>query len=149
MRSVFLEKPDGFNPTINAAGCFIEVGDEILVIKRGPAEDHPGTWAIPGGTIESSETELDGLLRELQEEIGFIPPSDSLKYLGMVYGRDDDHDFTFHVFSAPLTEKFDVMFDSNEHIDYRWIKPADALGRDEFSISDESIKIFLDNKQKI
>jgi len=42
-------------------------GDEVLLIQRGTAP-RKGEWSIPGGRIESGETEAQACLRELSEE---------------------------------------------------------------------------------
>ena len=42
-------------------------GDEVLLIQRGTAP-RKGEWSIPGGRIETGETEAQAALRELSEE---------------------------------------------------------------------------------
>ena len=42
-------------------------GDEVLLIQRGTAP-RKGEWSIPGGRIETGETEAQACLRELSEE---------------------------------------------------------------------------------
>lgn len=42
---------------------------EILLIKRGQ-EPYAGTWALPGGFLEMTETPINGAARELLEETG-------------------------------------------------------------------------------
>ena len=42
-------------------------GDEVLLIQRGTAP-RKGEWSIPGGRIETGETEAQAALRELEEE---------------------------------------------------------------------------------
>lgn len=42
-------------------------GEEVLLIQRGTAP-RKGEWSIPGGRIESGETEAQAALRELAEE---------------------------------------------------------------------------------
>ena len=44
----------------------------LLIVKRNENDDlYPGAWEFPGGHLENGETLLEGLKRELQEEIGF------------------------------------------------------------------------------
>ncbi len=46
-------------------------GDSILLLKRSAKYEWiQDSWDIPGGRIDSHETLMEGLSRELQEEIG-------------------------------------------------------------------------------
>ncbi|QFY12654.1 NUDIX domain-containing protein [Nonomuraea phyllanthi] len=55
---------------VNCVGAIIfDASDRLLLIKRG----HPpgmGTWSVPGGRLESGETDAEGLRREVLEETG-------------------------------------------------------------------------------
>jgi len=44
-------------------------GEDVLLIQRGTAP-RKGEWSIPGGHIETGETEKEAALRELMEETG-------------------------------------------------------------------------------
>lgn len=50
------------NLPITAVGCFLIKDDSMLLIKNSRG------WDIPGGHIESGETPLDAIKRELKEE---------------------------------------------------------------------------------
>ncbi len=43
---------------------------EILLIKRGAEQDHPGEWAFPGGHLKDDESPKDAAIREFNEEVG-------------------------------------------------------------------------------
>jgi len=51
----------------NCVGVVCIRGEEVLLIQRGTAP-RKGEWSIPGGRIESGETESQAALRELSEE---------------------------------------------------------------------------------
>jgi len=38
--------------------------DEILVVQRGEATDHPFKWEFPGGKVAAGETEEECIIRE-------------------------------------------------------------------------------------
>ncbi len=42
---------------------------EILVAKRDSNQPHPGKWEFPGGKLEKNEDQIDGLKREIFEEL--------------------------------------------------------------------------------
>lgn len=42
---------------------------KVFAARRGQAMKHPFKWEFPGGKLEEGETEQDGLLRELAEEL--------------------------------------------------------------------------------
>jgi ADP-ribose pyrophosphatase YjhB (NUDIX family) len=60
------------NPVVTpvAAGiCFI-AGGRVLLMRRA-GNPHKGTWAYPGGKIETDETPEQAARREVREECGY------------------------------------------------------------------------------
>lgn len=55
-------------PIVGVGGVVIEDG-RALLIRRG-SEPLRGQWSIPGGTLETGETLLEGVVREMAEETG-------------------------------------------------------------------------------
>jgi 8-oxo-dGTP diphosphatase len=53
-----------------AVGAFILKDKKILIVKKSPYENiDAGLWTIPGGKIEKDEPIIDGLKREVKEEV--------------------------------------------------------------------------------
>ena len=42
----------------------------IFVQKRHTLKPHPNLWKCPGGSILERESSFDGIIREVEEEIG-------------------------------------------------------------------------------
>lgn len=55
---------------IHVMAAVIERGDEVLIARRPDHLHQGGKWEFPGGKLEAGETPLQGLTRELHEEIG-------------------------------------------------------------------------------
>jgi len=68
-----------YHNTAAATGCVISVPDEgtggerILLLVRGK-EPGKGKLDLPGGFVDPGEGALEGLYREIQEELGWSPP---------------------------------------------------------------------------
>lgn len=69
---------------------FLLIRDEqILLEKRADDKaSDPGLIAVPGGHIESGESQLEALVRELKEELDVVP--DSHRYLCSLYHPTDE-----------------------------------------------------------
>ena len=76
--------------------CVFVVNDEgkIILQKRSANKDNnPNCWtASASGHIDAGETEIDGALREMREEIGVIANSNELKYIGRVFENNISSD---------------------------------------------------------
>ncbi len=64
-----MEKP---HLTVSAAIIFNDARDQVLITRRNPGGPHGGLWEFPGGKVEPSETPVQGLLREIREELDII-----------------------------------------------------------------------------
>ena len=62
-----------FQNTAAATGCVIQSGEKILMLVRD-REPSIGKLDLPGGFVDPGEGVLEGLLRELREELGWEPP---------------------------------------------------------------------------
>jgi 8-oxo-dGTP diphosphatase len=53
-----------------AAGVLVLPGEKVLIAQRRPGSHMEGAWEFPGGKVAPAEMPLDGLVRELDEELG-------------------------------------------------------------------------------
>jgi 8-oxo-dGTP pyrophosphatase MutT (NUDIX family) len=80
---------------------------------------HPGSWGLPGGKIESSESLLAGLERECREEMGVMPEFTQLVPIEQFTNADSK--FEYHTFWCRLESEF-VPVLNHEHIGYAWVE---------------------------
>jgi len=87
---------------MNSASALIIWKDKILLFHRDniPTIPNPDCWSLPGGIVEKGETPLQGITRELQEEVSYVPqilePTGKLKngngtthiYMSFIDGKE-------------------------------------------------------------
>ena len=101
--------------------------DLFLIIKRSEDDDRfPGAWEFPGGHLEDGETLIEGLLRELKEEIGYY--DDEIKPIITNYTDEIIKENNEKIYNLEIDfivnvdkEKIKVRL-SNEHTDYKWVE---------------------------
>jgi len=74
-------------------------------------------WGLVGGTNEGVETPWEGLKREIEEEIGFLP--DIKKTLPLESFISNDNKFFFHTYLCVIQSEF-IPILNNEHNGYAW-----------------------------
>ena len=74
-------------------------------------------WGLVGGTNEAAETPFEGLKREIEEEIGFLP--DIKKTLPLESFLSADNKFYFHTYLCVVHSEF-IPTLNNEHDGYAW-----------------------------
>jgi 8-oxo-dGTP diphosphatase len=91
--------------------------DEILVVQRGEATDHPFKWEFPGGKLIPGETEEECIIREVEEELSMeIVICSKLSEVEHDYGHKKIRLIPF------ICDTLDEMPILSEHIAYKWIE---------------------------
>jgi ADP-ribose pyrophosphatase YjhB (NUDIX family) len=90
----------------------------ILLNLRAPHKTHSQQWSLWGGMVENNEQPKDALLRELSEEMNFVPDIERI-YPFDIYQSKDKH-FKYISFVAVVEEEFIPELNS-ESCGYAWI----------------------------
>jgi 8-oxo-dGTP pyrophosphatase MutT (NUDIX family) len=106
--------------TTNASGCvFIAKDTQRMCLQlRSQSVSFPGTWSFWGGKSEGDERPFETLLREVEEEIGFVPFIVKTYPLHKFTSRDKN--FVYNAFVVAVESEF-VPKTNGETAGYAWV----------------------------
>jgi len=90
----------------------------VLLGLRSPYKTHAQQWALFGGMVETDEQPKDALLRELTEEMNFVPDFERI-YPFDVYQSKDKH-FKYYSFICVVVDEF-IPELNKENCGYCWV----------------------------
>jgi 8-oxo-dGTP pyrophosphatase MutT (NUDIX family) len=139
-----------YHNTAAATGCVIAAGDKVMLLVRGK-EPGKGKLDLPGGFVEPGEGALEGLRREIREELGWTPPDEGsfsflasfanvYPYKNIVYNTCD----IFFTLSAPGLSGKDLVLEEKEIAGVEFVRPGEIdLGRIAFDSARRAITAYL------
>jgi 8-oxo-dGTP pyrophosphatase MutT (NUDIX family) len=147
-----------FHNTAAATGCVIQAGEKIVMLVRG-REPGRGKLDLPGGFVDPGEGILEGLLRELREELSWEPRIlsgqnlyDVFKlfasfpniypYKNIPYNTCD----VYFTVSAPGLSEKDLRAEADEITEIRFLRPGEI---DQDDIAFGSTRRAIDAFRKI
>ncbi len=99
---------------------------EFLILKRSPKQYYPNLWQMVSGKIKENETAYQTALREIKEETGLDPINFWVApTINSFYSPDKDYICLLPVFAVEVKYDSKVII-SEEHVEYKWLKPEDA-----------------------
>jgi 8-oxo-dGTP pyrophosphatase MutT (NUDIX family) len=126
MSEFYIEKPLDFKTELEVSTVFMECQGKLLLLHRAQCELSPETWGVPGGKVEQGETPLEGLLREIKEELNLDPNPQSLQFVRSLYVRHPKIKYQLHLFRWLLDSIPSITLDPKEHHNYLW-QPIEAF----------------------
>jgi ADP-ribose pyrophosphatase YjhB (NUDIX family) len=133
-----------------ATGCVIAADDRIVLLVRGK-EPGKGKLDLPGGFVDLGEGALEGLRREIREELGWTPPGEEAfsflasfanvyPYKNIVYNTCD----LFFTLSAPGLSEKDLVPEEKEIAKIEFARPGEIdLDRIAFDSARRAITVYL------
>lgn len=96
------------------------VNDEgkILLTQRGLNKSHGGMWEATAGHVKAGETDMEGILREIKEEIGITLKNSDLKFIKSLLIKQAILDIWVVRKNINLS---DVKLRENETIDIKYV----------------------------
>lgn len=111
------------------AGCVIVHEGRALLTVRG-IDPHKGKLDIPGGFLLNGEHPLDGLRREIKEELGIeIEPGELLMMSPHVYAHEGDYNLALGFRATWVSGEIAA---ADDVADVRWVSP-DEVDRLDFA----------------
>lgn len=103
---------------IDCSGALICAKDtkRFLLLQKTTGK-HAGRWGLVGGTNHNGETAWQGLVREIEEELGVVP--DIKKTIPLEKFVSNDSLFNFTTFFCVVDEEF-LPKTSPEHSGWGW-----------------------------
>lgn len=112
-------------PETNLEGCgalvYSRSTNRYLFLLRNKSK-HAGSWGIVGGKIDAGETVIQGLVREISEEIG--QDFTKKKFIPLETFTADNRKFVYYTFLVNVEEEF-VPILNDEHRGYCWVELND------------------------
>jgi 8-oxo-dGTP pyrophosphatase MutT (NUDIX family) len=106
------------NSDITCSGAlFYTLDTKRFLLLHRTRSRNANVWGLVGGTNMDGETPWEGLKRELEEEVGFLP--DIKKTIPLETFVSNDEKFLFHTYLCVVQEEFIPKLNS-EHDGYAW-----------------------------
>ena len=99
----------------------INDNNEILLSQRNLNKIHGGTWEPTGGIVCSGETSIEGIQRELKEEIGISVGKNELKKIRTITEKKSVNWFRDIYILRKDIKIEDLKFADNEVIDAKYV----------------------------
>jgi 8-oxo-dGTP pyrophosphatase MutT (NUDIX family) len=91
----------------------------LFLLRNGT---HSGSWGLVGGKIDAGETVVQGLKREIAEELGGI--INDAKLIPIEKFTSENNHFEYHTYVIKVDEEFAPSL-NNEHRGYCWVPLED------------------------
>ncbi len=139
-------------PRVGVGIMILNERGEVLLGKRHDDAEKAssdlhgeGTWTMPGGKLDFQETLIDGVIREVAEEIGVNIPKENLEVLCVQDDMvPDNHYVTIGFICRDFKEEPRVM-EPEEITEWKWYN-LNSLPEKFYPPSAKMIKSFLENK---
>lgn len=116
---------------MRVAGCFLEFNGKFLILLRHAHKPDGDTWGLPGGKVESGETDEQAIMRELVEETGYQASPAELEHLGdFQFISIRGEPFTYATFRVRPKQTPTIRLEASSHGMFEWVTPEECLAKD-------------------
>ena len=106
---------------IVVAAVILNSKNEILITQRAPFKPYPLMWECNCGSILAGESSLEGILREVKEELGVEFKEEDAVFLKTVERNCVPNDFKdLWLFRRDIKDE-EITFPDGEAIAFKWV----------------------------
>ncbi len=106
---------------IVVTGIIMNSKNEILISKRAEHKKFDGMWECNGGSILAGETSLEGILREIKEELGIEFSKEEAIFIKEIRRDKVPPDFKdLWLFRRNVKDE-EITFPDGEATEYKWV----------------------------
>jgi len=138
---IYKTEPENFISRFEIVSCHVEHDGKILILHRQNHKPQGNTWGLPAGKIDDNEDKIEAMLREIFEETGYKIDLSNLEYLDKVYVKYPEYSFIYHMFRLVINSEPLIKINPEEHQDFKWVSPNEALSLELIQDLDECLKI--------
>jgi 8-oxo-dGTP diphosphatase len=106
-------------------GALVRQGRVLLVHRSPNRRAYPGVWDLPGGHIETGESELGALTREMHEELGVEIATGSVSPLCRLNAGRGTESVLLTAWLVGDWQGTPTNVAPDEHDEIRWFWPAE------------------------
>lgn len=118
-----MEQRTKFNVTVQA--IIYNEKNQILLLKRQNTGYEDGKLSLPGGHLESRETVTDGLIRELEEEIGVSFKEFELELVRVLNRYVDGNNYIDFIFKTNIQKRIPTNLEKEVCSEIVWKDVSD------------------------
>lgn len=108
-----------------AAALFDKADQKYLLARRSPGGPGAGEWEFPGGKIEAGESQLEALVREIDEELGVALDPNLAEFLAGRMHAYPERDIMIYLWRYPVIAKPKLRL--MDHDQSGWFTVAEIL----------------------
>ena len=105
--------------------ALVREGRVLLVRRSRHRRAYPGVWDLPGGHIETGETELAALTREMHEELGVQIATGSATHLCRLDAGRGGESVRLSAWLVGEWKGTPTNVAPDEHDEIRWFRPEE------------------------
>ncbi|SCP97647.1 NUDIX hydrolase [Anaerobium acetethylicum] len=94
-------------------------GQILLTLRHHSKQNYPNLWENTGGSVLAGESSIQGIIRELSEEVGIAAAESELSLLGTIRGS---HNFVDEYLLKKDIEISELRLQEEEVMDARWVE---------------------------